>query len=134
MMGPAQVTLDRLIRAATDVRQTAYASYSHYRVGAAVLASDGRMFVGCNVENVSYGLSVCAERNAIGAAVSAGVSKLMIVAIVTDSDPPAAPCGACRQVVLELGIQTVVLANTEGGMKILDATDLLPMPFESKEL
>ena len=87
---------DSLLEAARAVQARAYAPYSRYRVGAALEAEDGRVFVGCNVENASYGLTQCAERAAVTAMVAAGAVRVRRVVVVTDSDPPASPCGACR--------------------------------------
>ena len=125
----APATIDRLVAAAEAVRRNAHAPYSGFAVGAAVLAADGRLFTGCNVENASYGLSVCAERNAIAAAVASGVTRLAALAVVTAASPPATPCGACRQVILEFGALPVVCANTDGERKILDSRELLPEAF-----
>ena len=104
-------TDDELIAAAWEVRENAYAPYSNFQVGAALLASDGRIFPGCNVENISYGLTNCAERVAIGAAVAAGVRGLDKVVVVADTVQPISPCGACRQVLAEFGVKSVILAN-----------------------
>jgi len=121
--------IERLIAAATEVRKRAHAPYSGYRVGAAVLAADGRIFTGCNVENASYGLSVCAERNAVGAAVAAGCEKLAGIAVVTASAPPAAPCGACRQALAEFGDFPVILAGLDGDWQSTTVRGLLPDAF-----
>ena len=102
---------DKLIDAAWLAREKAYAPYSNFQVGAALLADDGRVFSGCNVENISYGLTNCAERVAIGAAVAAGVRKFVAVAVVADTSVPISPCGACRQVLAEFGVPLVMLAN-----------------------
>ncbi|MGL4401237.1 MAG: cytidine deaminase [Luteolibacter sp.] len=100
-----------LVEAAWRAREMAYAPYSNFQVGAALLAVDGRVFVGCNVENISYCLTNCAERVAIGAAVAAGVRDFLAVAVVADTRVPISPCGACRQVLAEFGVPLVVLAN-----------------------
>jgi cytidine deaminase len=103
--------MEKLVDAAWRVRDAAYAPYSNFAVGAALLAADGRVFVGCNVENISYGLTNCAERVAIGAAVAAGVREFAAVAVVADTGVPISPCGACRQVLAEFGVPLVILAN-----------------------
>lgn len=102
---------EALVEAAWNARQLAYAPYSNFAVGAALLAADGRIFGGCNVENLSYGLTNCAERVAIGAAVAAGVREFVAVAVVADTVVPISPCGACRQVLAEFGVPRVILAN-----------------------
>ncbi len=126
-----QTQIDELVAAAREARVKAHAPYSGYLVGAAVLASDGRVFVGCNVENASYGLSVCAERHAIAAAVAAGCSDFEAIAVVTQSIPPAAPCGACRQVLAEFGDFPVIMANLAGDQRNSTVRDLLPLAFDS---
>ncbi len=130
----APATVDRLLRAAEAVRANAYAPYSHFVVGAAVLVGDGRVFSGCNVENASFGLSVCAERHAVAAAVAAGARDLRAIAVVTDTSPPASPCGACRQVLAELGEFPVILANTTGERIITRVAELLPGGFSGESL
>jgi cytidine deaminase len=104
-------TDDELIAAAWDAREMAYAPYSKFHVGAALLAGDGRIFPGCNVENISYGLTNCAERVAIGAAIAAGARSFEKVVVVADTAQPISPCGACRQVLAEFGVKSVILAN-----------------------
>jgi cytidine deaminase len=121
-----------LVAAAFAVREHAYVRASGFRVGAAVLARDGRTFAGCNVENASYGLTTCAERNAIAAAVAAGVraGDVVAVAVATDLDEPASPCGACRQVLAEFGRDmVVVLAGRNGRRRVTTLAVLLPEPF-----
>jgi cytidine deaminase len=102
---------ETLVAAAWAARERAYAPYSNFAVGAALLASDGRIFAGCNVENLSYGLTNCAERVAIGAAVAAGAREFLAVAVVADTGVPISPCGACRQVMAEFGVPRIMLAN-----------------------
>ena len=127
-------TIDRLIAAAAEVQSNAHAPYSDFRVGAAVLDSCGEIHVGCNVENASYGLSVCAERHAVAAAVAAGAEGLEAVAVVTDTSPPASPCGACRQVLREFGELAVILANPAGEQKLTSTGALLPNAFTPEAL
>lgn len=100
-----------LVEAAWAAREHAYAPYSRFPVGAALLVEDGRIFVGCNVENLSYGLTNCAERVAIGAAVAAGARGFLAVAVVAETKEPISPCGACRQVLAEFKVPRVMLAN-----------------------
>ena len=126
--------IDELVAAAVSVRQRAHAPYSHFAVGAAVLDGGGRTHAGCNVENASYGLAVCAERNAVGAAVAAGAGEIVAVAVVTDVSPPASPCGACRQVLAEFGRCPVILANLQGERIVTSVADLLPNAFTSMAL
>lgn len=102
---------DTLVESAWSAREMAYAPYSNFAVGAALLSADGRVFFGCNVENISYGLTQCAERVAIGSAVAAGVKEFLAVAVVADTGVPISPCGACRQVLAEFGVPVVMLAN-----------------------
>jgi cytidine deaminase len=100
-----------LVAAAWAVREQAHAPYSRFRVGAALQAADGRIFSGCNVENLSYGLTMCAERVAVGAAVAAGVRDFAGIVVVADTQVPISPCGACRQVLAEFGVPLVQLSN-----------------------
>lgn len=121
--------VERLVAAASAVRLRAHAPYSGFAVGAAVLDREGGVHVGCNVENASFGLSVCAERHAVAAAVAAGATDLVAIAVVTATDPPASPCGACRQVLAEFGDLKVVLASPEGLRVETSVADLLPSGF-----
>lgn len=105
---------DALLAAARDASARAYAPYSRFHVGAAVLAEDGRIFSGANVENASYGLTSCAERNAIFAAVFAGMRRLVAIAIHTPTPAPVAPCGACRQVIFEFGPDARIVSCCAG--------------------
>ena len=124
-------SLDALVAAAREVRTNAHAPYSGLQVGAAVLA-DARVSVGVNVENASFPVGVCAERNALAAAVAAGARSIDVVAIVTASARPTPPCGACRQALWEFGeAGTVVAAESVGGERaVWSLGELLPSPFE----
>ncbi|MGD0132060.1 MAG: cytidine deaminase [Bryobacteraceae bacterium] len=120
-----------LIEAAIDARNKAHAPYSHFHVGAALEAIDGRVFTGCNVENATYGLSVCAERVAIFKAISEGVRKFQRIAVSADTDVLTPPCGACRQILWEFcGDIEVTLTNLKGKTETLHLKDLFPRPFD----
>ncbi|HOE64559.1 MAG TPA: cytidine deaminase [Candidatus Sumerlaeota bacterium] len=122
--------IEELAAAARAVREHAYAPYSQFKVGSALLSGSGAIYTGCNVENASYGLTVCAERNAIFAAVAAGEREIKAIAIVTQSPEPAAPCGACRQVLIEFAADIpVILENTDGIRRIQSLNALFPMRF-----
>lgn len=118
-----------LISAAWAARQHAYAPYSKFAVGAAVLTDDGRVITGANVENLSFGLTICAERVAIAAAVTAGARRIPRVAVVADSACPVSPCGACRQVMAEFGVEEVVIANRSETL-VFQLSELLPRASE----
>ena len=122
---------DALVAAATAARERAAAPYSHFHVGAALLASDGRVFGGCNVESASYGLTCCAERTAVFKAISEGARGFRAVAVVTGADEPTSPCGACRQVLWDQCRDVAVVMATTGG-KLEETTlgALLPRAFE----
>jgi cytidine deaminase len=126
---------DELLAAARAVRRRAHAPYSRFQVGAAVRDEAGRVHVGCNVENASYGLTVCAERNAVAAAVAAGARRIAAVAVVTPTRPPGSPCGACRQVLAELGAAKtrVLLASATGAARATTLGALLPNAFSLRK-
>ncbi len=124
-----------LLEAARAVRANAHAPYSGFRVGAALRTGDGNVFAGCNVENVTYGLTVCAERNAVASAVAAGDTEFVALVVVTDARPPAAPCGACRQTLVEFVPDLpILLVNLDGESRRVRLTDLLPQPFTPRDL
>ena len=124
----------KLVAAARQARRNAYAPYSNYRVGAALVTLDGKIFAGCNVENASFGATVCAERNAIGHMVTSGGSKPIAVAIVTGGTKPAPPCGMCRQVLVEFAreMPVILIGETDEGdvRRDLHLEDLMPEVFE----
>ena len=122
-----------LVRTARDARARAHAPYSDFKVGAALVAKNGTIFVGVNVENASYGLTMCAERTAIGAAISQGHSAFTAIAVASDSG--AGPCGACRQVLREFGPDlTVYIAGSEGPWRTTTISELLPDAFSGDSL
>lgn len=132
---PPSVDVASLLDAAREAGTRAYAPYSRFHVGAAVLADDGRVFTAANVENASYGLTSCAERNAIFGAVSAGVRSIVAVAIHTPTDAPVSPCGACRQVIHEFGPEALVVSCCDGdGDRRWTIGDLLPGAFGPHDL
>jgi cytidine deaminase len=123
-----------LISAARSAQSRAYAPYSHFKVGAALEATDGTVFLGCNVENASFGLTICAERAAICAAVTAGVKQFRRAVVVSDVDPPAAPCGACRQVLAEFGLDLPIEGVGPKQTLRWRLSDLLPAAFGPEQL
>jgi len=125
------MNFDTLIQQAREAREQAYAPYSHFAVGAALRAKSGRVFVGCNVENLSFGLTICAERAAVCAAVAAGERDFDALAVVADSREPVTPCGACRQVLAEFSrTLPICSANLEGAVYESTIAELLPRAKE----
>jgi cytidine deaminase len=119
-----------LLEAAGEARKHAYAPYSKFAVGAAVLTERGEVFTGCNIENASYGGTMCAERVAIFKAISAGYKTIQVVAVIANHPTPVPSCGICRQVIAEFGGDAVVLmANTQGLIEITSMQELLPYSF-----
>lgn len=130
------ISVDEMIDLAKGARHWAHAPYSNFRVGAALLSSDGRVFTGCNVENSTYGLSMCAERVAIFKAISEGATEIVRVVVVTAHEPIAPPCGCCRQMIWEFSSDKteVVLANLSGEVRTYRITELLPEAFDERFL
>lgn len=127
---PSGADLEELAAAARDASTRAYCPYSRFPVGAALRTSDGRVFTGCNVENASYGLTVCAERNAIFNAVGAGAREIRTLVIYTPTEAPVTPCGACRQVLVEFGRNADVVCCCAGDQRLaFKASELLPHGF-----
>ena len=127
------MTAEELIGLAREARQRAYAPYSRFAVGAALLGRSGRVYAACNVENVSYGLSICAERAAVFKAVSEGEQEFEALAVVTSAG--GSPCGACRQVLAEFNYNmTVYVADTEGQYRTFTVEELLPEAFMPEDL
>jgi len=123
-----------LVRRAREVMKNAYAPYSKFHVGAAIEAADGTIHIGCNVENASYGLTICAERMAVGAAVAAGKRALKRVAVATAVEPPATPCGACRQLLAEFGLDLEIIAVGPSSERRWKLKELLPEAFTRESL
>ena len=124
-----QLTDQQMVTQAIEVAGRAYAPYSRFNVGAVLVGKDGRTFAGCNVENISYGLTICAERNAVFAAVAAGCREFEKIVIAADTEVPASPCGACRQVLAEFNPELeVVLVNFRGQSETFRLSELLPRP------
>lgn len=127
--------IDALLAAARAAAANAYAPYSHFGVGAALLTSSGRVYTGVNVENATYGATVCAERNAVGAAATAGEREIVACAVYVESDVLATPCGICRQVLAELGSDAIVVCSNRNGERLeTTVRELLPLAFEGGHL
>lgn len=124
--------LDALVTAAVEARLHAYAPYSSYRVGAAILGASGQIYTGCNVENATYGATICAERAAVCSLVTHGETRLLAVAVYVDADPAATPCGICRQVLAEFADDAPVVVANPRGRTIYSLTQLLPERFTLK--
>ena len=127
--------MDPLVEAALAVRQNAHAPYSHFQVGAAIEDAAGRIHTGCNVENATYGLTICAERVAIFKAISEGARQFKRVVVAADTDTLTPPCGACRQILWEFcGDVELTLVNPRGKTESLRLKDLFPRPFDASFL
>jgi cytidine deaminase len=126
---------EALINTATQARENAHARFSNFKVGAALRTAEGKIYGGCNVENATYGLTICAERVAIFKAISEGERRFDAIAVVTDTDTLTPPCGACRQLIWEFcGDVPVVMANLRGKSDIFKMRDLFPKPFDASNL
>lgn len=125
--------MEKLIKAALEARENAYVPYSGFKVGAAVQGMSGQVYTGCNIENASYGLSNCAERTAIFKAISEGEKKLAAIAVAADTPGPVSPCGACRQVMAEFGIDQIILVNLRGEQQTVSMAELLPFSFVKED-
>lgn len=125
----------RLTAAATRAMEQAYAPYSGFRVGAALLGTDGQIFAGCNVENASYPAGICAERGAVAAAVVAGVRRFQALVVSTEAEQPTSPCGMCRQVLMEFAPSLAIISVTSRGATARwELRELLPAPFSPESL
>ncbi len=133
-MNPSKQDKQSLIELANEARRRAYAPYSNYRVGAALRTRSGRIFTGVNVENAAYPTSICAERTAVFKAVSEGETDFEIIAVVTDNG--GSPCGSCRQVLAEFGLDTIVVIADGNGKIVKETTvgGLLPEAFQPQHL
>ncbi len=130
--GDDQLLDNQLVESAKSAREFAVASFSNFRVGAALVSDTNVIFTGCNIENATYGLTVCAERVAIWKALSEGARKFKRIALVADTETLTPPCGACRQLIWEFcGDVAVVLANLRGDVDIYQMHDLLPHAFDA---
>ncbi len=126
---------DSLIEAATQARDRAWAPFSKFKVGAAIVDESGRVFTGCNIENATYGLTICAERVAVFKAISEGATKLMRIAVVADTGTLTPPCGACRQILWEFcGDAALTLANLAGRVETISLKQIFPRPFDESFL
>ena len=131
----SDVILEKMAAVAREASRHAYCPYSGFRVGAALLTGSGEIISGCNVENVSFGLTICAERNAVFQAVARGLSAFRAIVVYTPTPTPAAPCGACRQVLNEFSPDTEVVCLCDGpGVLRMTVRELLPAAFGPKDL
>lgn len=129
------MTYRQLAKRAQAARKHSFSPYSQFRVGAALITRSGKIYTGCNIENSSFGLTICAERTAIFKAVSEGEREFTAIAVATDEPRFISPCGACRQVIMDLaGNIDCILTDNKGAIKILKMHDLLPYPFTSEDL
>lgn len=123
------MTDEELIETARQYREHSYSPYSRFKVGAAVLTAGGKVYGGCNIENSSYGLTICAERTAVFKAVSEGEREFEALAVIAGTEGPCSPCGACRQVMADFRIPRIIMANLQGEVKTVSLQELLPFAF-----
>lgn len=128
------MSYEKLIEVAIKSKESSYSPYSKFRVGAALLTKDGRIFSGCNIENASFGATICAERTAMVKALSEGARSFEAIAIVSDKEGYTFPCGICRQFLSEFGLELKVVLPSESGTKIMTLGELLPEAFLPKDL
>jgi cytidine deaminase len=132
---PTRTTLAAMVALAREARELAHAPYSGFKVGAALKTRAGEIVTGCNLENASYGLTMCAERVAVFKAVSEGLSDFEAIVVVADSKQLTAPCGPCRQILWEFcGDILVHMSNSKGRTRVMRLRDLLPLPFDGRSL
>ena len=131
-MNPSSKTIDALVKNAQEARARSYSPYSRFKVGAAIRTKSGKVYRGCNIENCSYGLTVCAERVAVYNAVSDGETDFEALAVFTEAKDLTPPCGACRQVLSEFSKDLVIILANPGKQKELKLSELLPMPFNKQ--
>jgi cytidine deaminase len=125
------MNFEKLLKAAQQIKEKAYAPYSHFHVGAALLTPSGKMYTGCNVENTSYGLTICAERNAIFQMVNDGEHEISELLVIGDTDQFLPPCGACRQVIAEFAAKDTIIymCNQNGQFKQSTVSEIMPFSF-----
>jgi cytidine deaminase len=136
LKGSRPLNIDQLILEAKQARELAYVPYSKFKVGAALLTKDGKVYRGCNIENAAYSMTNCAERTAIFKAISEDDKEFVAIAVVADTNRPISPCGACRQVIAELCPKDmkVILTNLDGDIQELTVSELLPGAFSAEDL
>jgi len=128
------MTDEELLALAAEAAEGSYSPYSHFRVGAAVVTDDGTLVTGVNVENAAFGASICAEANAIASAIGSGAASITTVAVVCLDGEPCTPCGNCRQIMREFGVDKIILRTTDGSPHPVTLEDLLPMSFGPEAL
>ena len=128
------MTDEELVQKAIEYREHSYSPYSHFAVGAAVLTKSGKVFGGCNIENASYPVGICAERTAIVKAVSEGERDIVALAVVGDTLGPCSPCGMCRQFIAEFKIPKIIMANLKDARKTVTLAELLPYAFTDEDM